>query len=87
MFVLQQVIKFDVYHDMSNSTSLDRVPSCAPIVNYSLGKIAILQGNQARGYKKNFHAQLRLKFILLINVKMPTIVDILTFTSRINYRL
>ena len=34
-----------------------------------------------------FHAQLRLKFILLINVKMPTIVGILTFISRINYRL
>ena len=31
-------------------------------------------------------AQLRLKFILLINVKMPTIVGILTFISRINYR-
>ena len=32
-------------------------------------------------------AQLSLKFILLINVKMPTIVGILTFMSRINYRL
>ena len=32
-------------------------------------------------------AQLSLKFILLINVKMPTIVGILTFISRINYRL
>ena len=33
-------------------------------------------------------AQLRLNFILLINVKMPTIVGIfLTFISRINYRL
>ena len=32
-------------------------------------------------------AQLRLKFILLINVEMPTIVGILTFISRINYRL
>ena len=31
-------------------------------------------------------AQLRLKFILLINVKMPKIVGILTFISRINYR-
>ena len=31
-------------------------------------------------------AQLRLKFILLINVKMPTIVGILTFMSRINYK-
>ena len=29
--------------------------------------------------------QLILKFILLINVKMPTIVGILTFISRINY--
>ena len=32
-------------------------------------------------------AQLRLKFILLINVKMPAIVGILTFISMINYRL
>ena len=32
-------------------------------------------------------AQLRLKFILLINVKMPTIVGILTFMSKINYRI
>ena len=31
--------------------------------------------------------QLRLKFILLINVKMPTIVGILTFISWINYWL
>ena len=30
-------------------------------------------------------AQVSLKFILLINVKMPTIVGILTFMSRINY--
>ena len=38
---------------------------------------------------KNFScsAQLRLKFILLINVKMPTTVGILTFISSINYRL
>ena len=28
--------------------------------------------------------QLSMKFILLINVKMPTIVGILTFISRIN---
>ena len=32
-------------------------------------------------------AHLRLKFILLINVKMPTIVGILTFISRINNML
>ena len=30
-------------------------------------------------------AQLRLKFILLLNVKMPTVVGILTFINRINY--
>ena len=30
-------------------------------------------------------ALLRLKFILHVNVKMPTIVGILTFMSRINY--
>ena len=30
--------------------------------------------------------QLSLKFILLINVKMPTTVGILTFMSRINYQ-
>ena len=34
----------------------------------------------------SFSAQLKLKFILLINVKMPTIVGILTFMSRINCR-
>ena len=35
--------------------------------------------------KKNSRStQLSLKFILLINVKMPTIVGILTFISRIN---
>ena len=32
-------------------------------------------------------AQQRLTFILLINVKMPTTVGILTFISRINYCL
>ena len=33
---------------------------------------------------KLFYAQLSMKFILLINVKMPTIVGILTVISRIN---
>ena len=32
----------------------------------------------------SFSTQLSMKFILLINVKMPTIVGILTFISRIN---
>ena len=33
---------------------------------------------------KLFHAELSTKFILLINVKMPTTVGILTFISMIN---
>ena len=38
-----------------------------------------------RGYKTFLcSTQLSMKFILLINVKMPTIVGILTFVSRIN---
>ena len=34
--------------------------------------------------KKAYSTQLSTKFILLINVKMPTIVGILTFISKIN---
>ena len=38
-----------------------------------------------RGYKKiSCSTQLSKKFLLLINVKMPTIVGILTFISMIN---
>ena len=38
-----------------------------------------------RGYKTfSYSTQLSTKFILLINVKKPTIVDILTFISMIN---
>ena len=37
-----------------------------------------------QGYQSFFHAQLRMKFILLIYVKMPTIVGILSFISSIN---
>ena len=41
--------------------------------------------NWDRGYKLfSYSTQLKTKFILLINVKMPTIVCILTFMSRIN---
>ena len=41
---------------------------------------------QARGYKTLFffNAQLSIKFIMLINVKMPTSVGILTFISMVN---
>ena len=46
-------------------------------------KFACLQ--MARGYKTFSHkTQLSTKCILLINVKMPTIVGILTFISMIN---
>ena len=38
--------------------------------------------NRQRGYTTFF--MLRMKFIMLINVKMPTLVGILTFISMIN---
>ena len=39
--------------------------------------------NQAspQGYKSFFHTQLSMKFIMLINVEMPTIVGFSTFNS------
>ena len=41
--------------------------------------------HRPRGYKKHScSTQLSTKFILLINVKMPTIVGILTFITMIN---
>ena len=41
--------------------------------------------DQAGGYKTfSYSTQQSMKFILLINVKMPTIVGILTFISLIN---
>ena len=43
-----------------------------------------LNPDQPRGYKNIYSTQLSRKFILLINVKMPTIVGILTFISMIN---
>ena len=47
--------------------------------------VALLKKAWPRGYKTFFHApQLSTKFILLINVKLPTIVGILTFISMIN---
>ena len=36
-----------------------------------------------RGYK-TFSSSTRMKFIMLINVKMPTIIDIFTFISMIH---
>ena len=54
---------------------------------FCLPMVEGLSSNQASRLKNFFQAQLRLKFILLINVKMPTIVGFLTFISRINYRL
>ena len=50
-----------------------------------------IQVNRPQGYKTfvmlSCSVQLRRTFILLMNVKMPTIVDILTFIGKINYRL
>ena len=69
-------------HALARGTENKRV-SCEELEYLSSGIVA-----WPRGYKTFFmlsSAQLRLKFILLINVKMPTIVGILTFISRINY--
>ena len=58
--------------------------------------LSLRDHNYARGFMESgpeviklfsSSAQLRLKFVLLRNVKMPTIVGILTLISRINYRL
>ena len=49
-------------------------------------KIGLLKTDKKPGHEviQFFHAQLNIKFIMLINVKMPTIVGILTFISMIN---
>ena len=47
--------------------------------------MALLEASFPRGYKLSpCSTQLSTKFIMLINVKMPTIVGILTFISMIN---
>ena len=40
--------------------------------------------SQASGYKISYSTQISMKFIMLINVKMSTVVRILTFISMIN---
>ena len=50
-------------------------------------KFITLSSNKGSGLEVEFFSystQLSMKFILLINVKMPTIVGILTFISMIN---
>ena len=50
-------------------------------------KLKLLRKTKIKA-NKNFHAlSLSDVFIMLINVKMPTIVGILTFMSRINFVL
>ena len=49
-----------------------RPADCSALLLFACNKA------KSRGYKTVFHAQLSMKFILLINVKMPTIVGILT---------
>ena len=54
----------------------------------SIGRFNQWSLNWSRGYKTFFSCstQLSLKFILFINVKMPTTVGILTFLSGIYYQ-
>ena len=64
------------------------MPVCLDIVRNLENMFLCLMAHTGPEVIKLFScsAQLRLKFILLINVKMPTIVGILTFMSRINYK-
>ena len=49
------------------------------------GVLSICCTNRPRGYKTNScSTQLNMKFFLLLNVKMPTVVGILTLVSRKN---
>ena len=59
------------------------------IENNTLIAMAALIGMvYIRAYKTFFmHSSAEAKIILLINIKMSTIVGILTFISRVNYRL
>ena len=65
----------------------DRVSNPGPLT-YESGALPIAkklrrQGTRHRGYKIfSCSAKLSMKCFLLINVKMPTIVGILTFISR-----
>ena len=57
----------------------------APIVFFLYWAFVSLLGSRSRGYKLfSCSTQLSMTFILLVNVKMSTIVGILTFISRIN---
>ena len=54
--------------------------SCSTIMEFQL----LIKGKMV---KNTVFYVLKLSFILLINIKMPTIVGILTFMSRISFRL
>ena len=55
---------------------------------YTCSQMCMLQSSGPEFIKLfSCSAQLSLKFILPVNVKMPTIVGILTFMSRINYKI
>ena len=61
------------------------VGGCGPrdVGELPAGGIRASQGT----FSSSCSTQLSLKFILQINVKMPSIVGILTFMSRINYQI
>ena len=47
----------------------------------------VLGQNWPRDYKKTYSTQLSTNFVLIITAKIPTIVGILTFISKINKHL
>ena len=61
-----------------------------PVNKTNMHILKVVESNdfffRLRGHKK-FHAQSSMKIFLLMNIKMPTIVGILTFMSRKNSSL
>ena len=71
-------------HDCSgHSVCVDRPEgySCECEIGYSKVESKCIGEYKPQGYKKSCSTQLGMKFIMLINVKMPTIVGILIFIS------
>ena len=57
------------------------------MLNSAEDEISTAHKNLKYRQMKKFQSFLDVVFIMLINVKMPTIVGILTFVSRINFVL
>ena len=89
IFVDHRASKYDMKDHMNISYILCIADRILHSFNFKLHAIEFrlleVHETRPRGYKTcSCSTQLSKKFILLINVKMPTIVGIFTFISRIN---